>query len=35
MRELKKMAGTVEPKHDDLSDDDEDKVIIDFYPVKV
>uniref|UniRef100_A0A915PUD6 protein-serine/threonine phosphatase n=1 Tax=Setaria digitata TaxID=48799 RepID=A0A915PUD6_9BILA len=25
MRELKKMAGTVEPKHEDLSDEDEDK----------
>uniref|UniRef100_A0A1I7V628 protein-serine/threonine phosphatase n=1 Tax=Loa loa TaxID=7209 RepID=A0A1I7V628_LOALO len=25
MRELKKMAGNVEPKHDELSDDDEDK----------
>ncbi|VDK66552.1 unnamed protein product [Onchocerca ochengi] len=28
MRELKKMAGTVEPKHDDLSDDDEDKQVL-------
>ncbi|MCP9257638.1 Protein phosphatase 1G [Dirofilaria immitis] len=25
MKELKKMAGSMEPKHDDLSDDDEDK----------
>ncbi|VDO48064.1 unnamed protein product [Onchocerca flexuosa] len=28
MKELKKMAGTVEPKHEDLSDDDEDKQVL-------